>query len=207
MNPVLSSNSLYSNSLSRDLQEGVPVQFREDLVQVVVILDDVVVEICKEASGDLPGRPGGNDVIEPSVVKNDGDLKELPTVAEIGMPEGRGEENEAPDAGFVSACEDHSHESPITRTDEDQIVLPGELPFEFCHPLLQGTRVILHEHIRISLPEETSLCSPTAAVETMNEYARDHFFHFVYPVSESGFQTGGHRPAKSAGELNLRGFS
>lgn len=109
MAPVLSSKSL-----SRDLQESVPVEVREDLVKVVVILDDVVVEIGKEACGDLPGRLGGNDVVEPPVVKGDGDLQRLATIAEIDMSEGRSEENEALDAGFISACQDCRHETSKT---------------------------------------------------------------------------------------------
>ena len=63
-----------SKSFTLDLQETVTVQLREDPVQVVVVIHDVVVKVPEEPGRDMTGRPGRNDGVEPPVVKGDGDL-------------------------------------------------------------------------------------------------------------------------------------
>jgi hypothetical protein len=166
--------------LSRDLQQSVPVQRREDPVKIVVVLHEVMVQVSEEMRGDPAGRLRRHDDVEPSVVEGDGDLQRLPeTGGEIGVAEGRGEENKPPDAGFVFARKDSRHEAPVARSDEDQISRSGEALFKLRHPLLKRTGVVLHEHPRISRPEVTSLRSSAAAFETVDECARN-VLHFVY---------------------------
>ncbi len=142
-------------------------------MKIVVILDDVVVEVGEESIRDATGRFGGNDLVEPAVVQGNGNLQGLAAVAEITMAESRSEKNQAAYACLVSAREERCHEPAVTGADEDQISLAGEIFFEFGHPLFQGARIIFHEHARVPLPEEGALRTPAAAVQAVNEYARD----------------------------------
>ena len=58
-----------------DFQKSVPVQRREDAVEVVVILYEVVIEIRKELRCDLPDRFRGDDDVVLSVVECHGKLQ------------------------------------------------------------------------------------------------------------------------------------
>jgi len=149
-------------------------------VEIVVILHEVMVQVSEEMRGNPAGRLGRYDDVEPSVVEGDGDLQRLPgTDGEIGVAEGRGEQNKPPDAGFVFARKESRHEAPVARPDEDQIFHSGEALFKLRHPLLERAGVVLDQHPRISRPEVTSLRSSAAAVETVDECARNvlHLFH------------------------------
>ena len=149
-------------------------------MEIVVVLHEVMVQVSEEPRGDPAGRLGRHDDVKPSVVEGDGDLQRLPgTGGEIGVAEGRGEQNKPPDAGFVSARKESRHEAPVARPDEDQISRSGEALLKLSHPLLERAGVVLDEHPRISRPEVTSLRSPAAAVETVDECAHN-VLHIVH---------------------------
>ena len=146
----------------------------------MVVLHEVMVHVSEESLGDPAGRSGRHNDVEPSVVEGDGDLQRLPeTAGGIGVAEGRGEKNKPPDAGFISARKESRHEAPIARPDKDQISRSGEALLKLRHPLLERAGVVLDQHPRISRPEVTSLRSSAAAVETVDECARNvlHLFH------------------------------
>ena len=63
---------------SRDLQQNVPVQRRENPVEIVVVLHEVMVQVSEEMRGDPAGRLGRRDDVEPSVVEGDAGNRQKP---------------------------------------------------------------------------------------------------------------------------------